>query len=152
MFDPSISDVRNFFFDIYQKASVNHELNDVERTVFCVILEHPEYHHILAQPTKYLEYSWPVEEGQTNPFLHLSLHLTILEQISINQPLGIKELFARLCQKFGTRHEASHQLMDCITEMLWHAKRHNTPLDQTLYFNCIGQKLGNDSDLDGQPE
>ncbi len=92
MFNPTQADVRNFFFDVFGKAKQNIALSDLEKIAYGVILEHPEYHEVLQNKDKYLEVQYLPEMGQTNPFLHLSMHLTIIEQLSINQPIGISEL------------------------------------------------------------
>lgn len=142
MFNPSQTDVRNFFFIIVDKVTLRQPLTDLEKVAYSVILEHPEYQNILENPDKYLNFQWTPEMGQVNPFLHLSMHLTILEQLSINQPVGIKELYNQLCIKFADKHEASHQLIDCIGEMLWQAQYTNNQPDPQIYFNCINKKLG----------
>lgn len=141
MFNPSQLDVRNFFFDTFEKSKKNYALTDLEKIAYSIILQHPEYHHILENKTKYLEFQWSPNQEQTNPFLHLSMHLTIIEQLSINQPTGITSLYTDLCKKFQTEHHAQHELMDCIAEMLMQAQKNNTNPDSTIYFNCIKMKL-----------
>ena len=144
MFNPSQSDVRNFFFDIIEKAQANHQLSDLETIAYSIILEHPEYKTILSNRRKYLDYQWTVEMGQTNPFLHLSMHMSIIEQLSIDQPPGVKNLYNELCVKFKDAHDASHQLMDCLGEMIWQAQSNQTVPDMQIYFNCVNKKLGKD--------
>ena len=143
IFNPSQSDVRNFFFDIIEKSQLGTPLTDLEKIAYSVILEHPEYKSVLNNRTKYIDYQWPIENGETNPFLHLSMHMTILEQLSIDQPIGIKGLYNELCSHFkDQRHLASHELMDCLGEMLWQAQSNRIAPDMQIYFNCINQKLG----------
>lgn len=141
MFNPSQLDVRNFFFNVYQKHTEQQILTDLEKIALSVIFEHPEYEKFLKNKDKYLTYQWVVDNNETNPFLHLSMHMTILEQVSINQPFGIKTLYNDLCKKFETTHNAEHELMDCIAEMLWQAQKNNSAPDQNIYFECIQQKL-----------
>ncbi|MFN7093877.1 MAG: DUF1841 family protein [Burkholderiales bacterium] len=146
MFNPNQTEVRNFFFTLMEKVSLQQELTGLEKIAYSIILEHPEYQGILNSKTKYLDFTWTPEMGQVNPFLHLSMHLTIIEQLSINQPVGIKPLYAELCDQAGDEHQAQHELMDCIAEMLWQAQySHNNP-DATIYFKCIMKKLGKESD------
>ena len=142
MFSPSQAEVRQFFFNVYTKAQNKQPLDSLEKIAYSIIMEHPEYHTYLQQQEKYIDYQWLPELGETNPFLHLSMHMTIIEQLSIDQPFGIKNLYQQLCNKFGDQHEASHQLMDCIAEMLWQAQRNKTQPDINTYFACIRQKLG----------
>lgn len=141
MFNLNHTDVRNFFFSVYEKSESKEELTDLEKIAYSVILEHPEYYDVLKNKVKYLDYQWSVESGQTNPFLHLSMHLTIIEQLSINQPVGITDLFVQLCTKFTSKHDAEHQLIDCIGEMLWQSQQTNTAPDALIYLDCINKKL-----------
>ena len=142
MFNPSQLDVRNFFFDVYAKAQLKHELTDLEKIAYTIILTHREYHSILADRNKYLDYQWTVEMGQTNPFLHLSMHMSIVEQLSIDQPFGIKALYQELCTKSGDAHAADHEVMDCLGEMLWQAQSTRQAPDAQIYLSCLNRKLG----------
>lgn len=142
MFSPSQKDVRNFFFAVMEKQHNSMSLTDLEKIALSIILEHAEYAPILNNRDKYLDYQWTVDMGQTNPFLHLSMHMSIIEQLSIDQPAGIKALFSELCKKFQDQHRASHELMECLGEMLWQAQANNTPPDIEIYFSCINNKLG----------
>src|SRR6185369_4603152 len=83
---------------------------------------HPEYHALLADPNAAVEQEWTPEGGQMNPFLHLSLHLAIHEQVSIDQPPGIRLAFEQLRAKLG-QHEAEHVLLECLGETIWQAQR-----------------------------
>ncbi len=142
MFNPSQADVRNFFFDVFEKINLKKELTDLEKIAFSIIIEHKEYHSILQNRDKYSNYQWTVEMGETNPFLHLSMHMTIIEQLSIDQPFGIKAFYTELCNKFKHEHRATHELMDCLGEMLWVAQSNQQMPDAQIYLNCINRKLG----------
>jgi hypothetical protein len=102
--------------------------------------EHPEYHADLANEQAALDRHYSVESGQQNPFLHLSMHLTIAEQLSIDQPRGIKALYTQLARQLDSPHEAAHAIMDCLGQMLWTSQRNNTPPDGAQYLKCITQK------------
>ena len=141
MFNPSQHDVRNFFFDTYRKHKEQQLLNDLEKIALSIIFEHPEYENYLTNRERYLEYVWAVDNGETNPFLHLSMHMTIIEQLSIDQPHGIKASYKRLCTQYTNEHKAQHELMDCIAEMVWQAQRIRSIPDPEIYFACINRKL-----------
>ena len=79
---------------------------------------------------------------ETNPFLHMSMHLAIAEQISIDQPPGIRQRFQQLLERTGSRHDAMHQTMDCLAEMIWQAGRRGSAPDDSVYFACLENKLG----------
>ena len=141
MFNPTQTEVRNFFFSVYNKHKYNVMLTELEKIALSIILEHPEYDNILLNKDKYLNHQWCHENNEVNPFLHMSLHISIIEQILINHPPQINELYKKLSIKYGNEHQAAHQLMDCLTEMLWQSQYNNSPLDIELYLNCIQNKL-----------
>lgn len=141
MFTPQAVDVREFFFQTFNKAQARLVLTELEKMAFSVILEHQEYHPVLANRKKYLYYEWVVEDAVVNPFLHLSLHLSLLEQLSIDQPLGIKSIYQKFCHKFLDEHEAQHQLLECLAHVIWHAQKNKTELDVNLYLTALENKL-----------
>ena len=98
---------------------------------------HPEYHPIVENPERYVERDWQPESGQANPFLHLSLHLAVAEQLGADQPRGIRAEFERLRAARGDEHAALHALLECLGEVIWSAQRHGTPPDAALYLACV---------------
>jgi len=102
--------------------------------------QHPEYHTLLADPEGALDQDYTPERGETNPFLHLSMHLSISEQISIDQPPGIKHIAEKLAQKLGSEHEAQHRIMECLGQMMWESQRDGIPLSPEKYIEAL-QKL-----------
>ena len=101
---------------------------------------HPEYHVVLDAPERYMNQQYFPEMGETNPFLHLSLHLSVIEQISINQPIGIAPIYEQLCKRRGDKHLAQHDILDCLAETIWQAQRNNTPLDSEHYLRLLNKK------------
>lgn len=142
LFNPSRQDARRFFFDTWQKSKSGADLSDLEKMVLPILIDHPEYHAILDRPEQYMEQEWTPEMGQSNPFLHLGLHVAIEEQRSIDQPFGIRSLYAQLALRHGSEHQAQHSMMDCLGEMIWHAQRHGGGPDVNRYIGCIRGKLG----------
>ncbi len=134
MFNPTREEVRQFFCETWRKHRENTLMSPLETMALDAILAHPEYHAALEDP----ELSETLEQ---NPFLHLSLHLAVAEQLSINQPFGIKERYERVLAKAASRHDALHRVMECLGEMIWHSQRHNTPPDQAIYFECMDRQL-----------
>jgi hypothetical protein len=104
------------------------------------MVQHPEYHSILANPEDAIAQDYTPERGETNPFLHLSMHLSISEQISIDQPLGIKAIAEKLTKKLGSEHEAQHAMMECLGQVMWEAQREGQPLSPEKYLEAL-QKL-----------
>jgi len=142
LFNPSRDEVRQFFFDAWAKFKQQSVLTDLEKMAVGIMHMHPEYHTILDHPEQYLEQAYYPEMGETNPFLHMSLHLSIQEQISINQPIGITQAYGKLCTRFQQEHEAQHVLLECLAETIWLAQRNQTGLDATHYLGLIEQRAG----------
>lgn len=137
MFNPSRDQARRFLFDAWRKQRDGTPLTDLERMALAVMLLHPEYHAQLDAPEQFLERDYLPENGETNPFLHLSLHLAIREQLSIDQPRGIVAHYRRLLEKSGSEHDAEHALLECLGEMLWQAQRHRSAPDPKIYLDCL---------------
>ncbi len=141
MFTPSRDQARQFFFDTWRKYRAGETLSGLETVALQVILLHPEYHALFDDPDHNLDRDYAPEQGALNPFLHLSLHLAIEEQLSIDQPPGIGTAFEQLRAKTGHEHDAKHALLECLAEIIWQAQRGNTAPDQALYLECLAQKL-----------
>lgn len=137
MFNPSRDEARLFLFESWRKRRAGELLTPLEDLMTQLIAKHPEYHPILDDPERYRGRDYLPEQGETNPFLHLMMHLTIEEQISIGQPAGIREHFARLTRQHESEHEAQHRMMECLSEMIWQAQRHATQPDAAVYFACL---------------
>jgi hypothetical protein len=137
MFDPSRDQVRDTFFGAWRKYRAGEPLVGIESLALDVILLHPEYHGVLSLPTKYREKDYTDE---ANPFLHMSLHVALEEQLSIDQPPGIVRLFNQLLMKKGEKHEALHQAIECLAETMWRAQRDKAPPDAAAYLACLAQR------------
>lgn len=140
MFAPSQHDVRRFFCDTHRKRLEGLPLTPMETVAADWIGEHPEYHVELNDVEAAMAAVYDVEAGRTNPFLHLSMHLSISEQISIDQPRGIKQAYALLAAKRGSAHEAQHEVMECLGEMMWESQRSGTPPDGHKYIDCVRRR------------
>jgi hypothetical protein len=138
MFDPTREQVRDSFFEAWRKYRTGAPLVGIESLALDVILAHPEYHGMLASPARYREKDY-VDEA--NPFLHMSLHVALEEQLSIDQPPGIAAHFRALLARRGERHEAVHQAIECLAETMWRAQRDGTPPDAQAYLDCLGARL-----------
>ncbi len=141
MFNPSRDEARRMFFETWRKYQAQEPLAGIEAMVVEVILQHPEYHELLSQAEQYGERDYAPEHGETNPFLHLSIHLAINEQLSIDQPAGLKQRYAALLAQTGDAQTAQHEIMDCLAEMLWRAQRDHIGFDAGIYLDCIDRKL-----------
>lgn len=140
MFTPSQDDVRRFFCETYRKSQVREILTPLESIAADWINQHPEYHNVFSDLDSALAADYSVTQGQTNPFLHLSMHLTISEQISVDQPAGVRFAFQRLAQKTNSEHDAHHQIMECLGEMIWTSQRTGMPPDGAAYIDALNQR------------
>lgn len=137
MFNPSRDQAREFFFAAWRKYRGRAPIEGLETVAVDVMLLHPEYHHALDDPDRFLDRDYTPEQGQANPFLHLSLHLAIEEQLSIDQPPGIRAEFERLLASRGDRHDALHAVLECLGEVLWQAQRNRSAPDGLAYLECL---------------
>jgi hypothetical protein len=140
MFAPSQYDVRRFFCDTHRKRRDGQPLIPMEALAADWIDEHPEYHAELDDLEAALAAVYDVESGRTNPFLHLSMHLTITEQVSIDQPRGIRQAFELLAARRGSAHEAHHEVMECLGEMVWASQKSGLPPDGERYLECVRRR------------
>lgn len=140
MFDPSREQVRDTFFEAWRKYRAGAPLVGFESLALDVILLHPEYHEMLGAPARYRDKAY-VDEG--NPFLHMSLHVAVEEQLSIDQPPGVAARFRALLARHGDRHEAMHQAIECLAQTLWQAQRDHAAPNAQAYLDCLrGRKPG----------
>jgi hypothetical protein len=142
MFNPSRADVRRFFFGAWGKYRSQAPLEGLERTAIEIILLHPEHHPLLDDPQRNLDRDFSPESGAVNPFLHLSLHLAIAEQLSIDQPRGISAAFRELTGRATSEHDALHVLLECLGETVWRAQRDRATPDEAAYLECIRRGRG----------
>jgi hypothetical protein len=133
----TIYQVRKFFCDAWEKSRSHHLLTPLEEIAVDWINQHPEFHRDLENVLAAQEKEYSLENGKTNPFLHLSMHLSIAEQVAIDQPSGIKSIYYTLIQQTGSEHYAAHKIMDCLAEMIWTAQKYQVPFDFQMYSNSI---------------
>lgn len=140
MFQPSQNDVRRFFCDTYRKQREGAPLTAMETLAGGWIAEHPEYHADLADVDAALAAVYDVDDGRTNPFLHLAMHLSISEQCSIDQPSGIRQAVELLAARRNALHAAHHEVMECLGQMLWESQRSGRPPDGHAYLDAVRRR------------
>ncbi len=137
MFNPSRDEARRFLTDAWRKRRERLPATPLETIAADLVDLHPEYHALLAGGDAAIAREWTPEDGETNPFLHLSLHLAIAEQLQIDQPSGIRAAFETLAARHGEAHAALHDILDCLGETLWRAQRDRAPPDGAAYLECM---------------
>jgi hypothetical protein len=137
VFDPSRDQVRDTFFETWRKYRAGEPLAGIETIALDVMLAHPEYHAMLGDPTRHRERDY---QDEANPFLHMSLHMALEEQLSIDQPPGIAGHFQALVRRHGERHAALHEALECLAETMWRAQRDKMPPDGAAYLDCLERR------------
>lgn len=137
MFSPSQADVRRFFCSTYAKARTGAALEAIETIAAQWMDEHPEYAADFADEAAALRAMGEVNSDRTNPFLHLSMHLSISEQCSIDQPRGIRQAVELLTHRRNSLHQAHHEAMECLGTMLWESQQSGRPPDGNAYIACV---------------
>ncbi len=141
MFNPSRDQARQFLIDAWSKRRNKLPGTPMDTLAADLVAMHPEYHALLEAEDA-LTREWTPEHGETNPFLHLSLHLAIEEQLSIDQPPGIRTAFTALLSRSSDRHEALHAVLECLGEMIWHSQKSGLPPDGAAYLDCVRRAAG----------
>ncbi|MFT4059822.1 MAG: DUF1841 family protein [Legionella sp.] len=133
----TIQDTRQMFFTSWEKYREKKPLLPLEDQIVQVILAHPEYHKLLENYKKYPHQNYFPETGETNPFLHMGLHLGIREQVTTDRPIGIHAIYQRLVQKYADPLTVEHLMMEQLAEYLWHAQKNNLPPDEQDYLHAL---------------
>ncbi|MEJ7669114.1 MAG: DUF1841 family protein [Casimicrobiaceae bacterium] len=141
MFTPTREEARLFLTDSWAKFRAHATLTDLEQIAAGLIALHPEYYLFLEHPDQHTSRDFTPETGDVNPFLHLSLHLAVAEQLAIDQPPGICAEFARIRAARGDEHAALHAVVECLGEVVWHAQRYRMPPDGALYLACLKRQI-----------
>lgn len=144
MFNPTQADVRRFFCTVLRKQQQHAPMEAIETLAGLWIEEHPEYRADLADEEAAVARNYDATPGRTNPFLHLSMHLSISEQCSIDQPRGIRQAVELLAARLGSLHDAHHAAMECLGTMLWEAQQSGRAPDGDAYIACVQRRATRD--------
>ena len=143
MYDVNTQDVRRFFAQVWQQRLLPLQLDALQQKALRIVEAHPEYHRYLEHIENYLDKNWTPDEGETNPFFFIFLHLSIQEQVAINQPPGIREIHQRLCGKYNDDWvQAEHEMMEALAETSWEAERFGRGLDVNAYMTRLRKLVG----------
>lgn len=143
MYDVNTDDVRLFFADVWRKRQQPLLLNALQQKALRIIAAHTEYAPYLENVEHFLNRTWRPEEGETNPFLHLSLHLSVQEQVAIDQPFGITAIHQSLCEQYaGDWVKAEHDMIEALAETIWQAQCYGQGLDVNVYMTRLRSLVG----------
>lgn len=144
LIQPSQADVRRFFCGVHAKQQNGAPMEPIETLAALWIAEHPEYHLALADVNAALASMLDADPARENPFLHLSMHVSISEQCSIDQPRGIRQAVELLAARRGDLHAAHHEVMDCLGRMIWESQRAGRMPDGAAYIDCVQRRATQD--------
>jgi hypothetical protein len=128
--------LRRFYRTCWHKRLAGEPLQPLERLVADVIEQHPEYHGLLADDEQ-LQRDFSPAEGQTNPWLHMGMHISLGEQVGADRPGGMRHVYQRIVRRYGDHHTAEHAMMECLGQALWEAQRAAVAPDERAYMDCL---------------
>jgi hypothetical protein len=135
--DQGRSALRRMYTEAWRKHRLSLPVEPVEDQIIRVVQLHPEYAAVLEGEGETLERDYTPEGGQTNPFLHMGLHLAIREQVATDRPAGIADVHAALARGLGDVHAAEHAMIECLGEALWQAQRSGRAPDEASYLEAL---------------
>lgn len=139
MFGQDRDSLRRFFLDSWRKHGRGEPLQPLEQLVAGVVAQHPEYHALLDDPDAALAHEATPDTGETNPFLHMAMHITLAEQLGSDRPAGFRDLYRRIAAASTGPHDAEHRIMECLGQTLWEAQRANRQPDEQAYLACLSE-------------
>jgi len=141
IFGDDRTELRRLFAEAWRRRVERLPVEPLHDQIAAVVALHPEYQAVVADPEA-LERDWTPLEGETNPFLHMGMHLALREQCSTDRPAGIRSAMQRLTERLGDDHAAEHAAFECLGRALWEAQRAGRPPDEQAYLECIRQRAG----------
>lgn len=136
MFGQDRTELRQMFFTSWKKHQDKQIMEPLEAVVAKIIELHPEYHSLLENQEA-VDKDYTPEMGETNPFLHMAMHISIQEQLSTKRPFGIEQIHQSMLNKIKDPHETEHVMMECLGKMLWEAQSQNRAPDENDYLICL---------------
>ena len=133
----SRDELRRVYVEAWRKRREGLPVEPLEAQVADVIALHPEYHAALERGEDALARDYTPEGGQSNPFLHMGLHLAVRDQIATDRPAGMRQAFQALAARSGSEHEAEHRIIECLAEAMWEAQRSGRAPDDAGYLQRV---------------
>ena len=133
MFTSDRSKQRQYLKQAWEKYTSQEQLEPLELQLSKIVEQHPEYQNLI----KNLDSEYFPEQGNTNPYLHINLHLTLQDQITMDQPKGIRDIHSQLIVKIKDAHEVEHMMMEHIAEMIFNAQKNNAAFDIDGYIQAL---------------
>lgn len=142
MYSSERAAMREVFFRAWRRQRAGLPPEGVEALVLEIAQRHPEYHAVLDAGDTAAARDFAVLPGETNPFLHMGLHIALAEQLTLDQPSGVRAAWQRLRARYPDTHAAEHAAMECLEQMLWRAQSAGEAPDQAAYLECLHRRAG----------
>ncbi|MCB1922545.1 MAG: DUF1841 family protein [Gammaproteobacteria bacterium] len=136
MFGQDREQLRRFFVTCWDKRLSGSALQPLEQLIVQVIEQHPEYHRHFGDDD-HLQRDFTPEQGETNPWLHMGMHISLGEQLGADRPVGVRDLYRDIAARTGDPHAAEHAMMECLGLALWEAQRAGRMPDEDAYIECL---------------
>ena len=140
IFGQDRNQLRQMYIDAWKKQLAGELMQPLEAMIAEIVVMHPEYHSMLEAGEDSLDRDFNPEMGESNPFMHMGMHIAIREQLSTDRPAGIVDAHKQLMSRLQDAHEVEHHIMECLGRALWDAQQNNTAPDESQYLRCV-QKL-----------
>ena len=137
LFGSDRDSLRRMYLEAWRRSTESLPLEPVQAQIADVVAIHPEYHPTLDAGDDVVEKDWDGGDGQSNPFLHMGMHLAIREQVATDRPAGISDIHRALCQRLGDQHDAEHLMMECLAAELWRAQQNGRPPEESQYLEAL---------------
>jgi hypothetical protein len=137
LFGQDRDQLRRMYCEAWSRHQQHLHMDPLQAEIAAVVAQHPEYHALLENPDQAVGKEYLPDLGETNPFLHMGMHLAIREQVGTNRPEGILTLYQQLALGCDDLHHLDHQLMECLAEMIWQAQRDGSMPDEDRYLECM---------------
>ena len=137
LFSQDRDQMRSLFCQAWQKHCNGQALEPLEQMIVAVVEKHPEYHSLLAHPDAALQEDFSPERGETNPFLHMGLHIALREQLAVDRPEGIAAVYRKLGRHLHDGHEVEHRMLACLADTLWEAQHNGAMPDEQVYLQRL---------------
>jgi len=141
LFTHDRSQLRAMFSTSWRKFQQKEPMEPLEQLIAEIVKFHPEYHSYIEDPDRYADHDWLPEHGDSNPFLHMAMHIGIQEQLGTDRPAGFRKLYQQLVEQHQHPHPAEHAIIDCLGENLWQAQRQGQAPDEQAYLRCLRGKI-----------
>ncbi len=136
-FGQNRDELRRFYVEAWRKYRNKSPLQPLESMIAEVIAQHPEYHALVEDEEKAVTEDFSAENGQSNPFMHMGMHLGLREQLTTGRPIGIQTVYDKLRTRLGDAHEAEHRMIECLGRLMWEAQRTGLPPSEEQYIECL---------------